>query len=340
MAGLSNFFRRGNVPPGDGPVTYRPVVKDEIEPALRLVLSSVGAPASDEQVLDFLSYSLDRGLDVNNLWVAVRGEQVLWALLPVPSPGKTMLIMTPPRVPARTPPAVVAALAGEVCEHWSRRGIQLAQMLIDPADQPVVHLYRDAGFTELAELLYLQRQVRSGVVAPAIVEGFSIECYSPANYDDFKSVVTRSYEGSHDCPVLNHKRDIEDVIAGHRASGEHDPALWFLVRRKSIASAVLLLTRGTQANLIELVYLGVAPEVRGTGIADWLVKLAIACTSQDGKSHFSLAVDARNVPALKLYYRNGLSRVGSRVAMIRELSPGTKEKLHPPFSSTGHAQVR
>jgi hypothetical protein len=32
-----------------------------------------------------------------------------------------------------------------------------------------------------------------------------------------------------------------------------------------------------------------------------------------------LAVDALNVPALKLYYRQGMQRVGSKLALMRDL---------------------
>jgi ribosomal protein S18 acetylase RimI-like enzyme len=37
------------------------------------------------------------------------------------------------------------------------------------------------------------------------------------------------------------------------------------------------------------------------------------------RSDLSLAVDSRNVPALRLYYRHGLRRIGSRTAMVKDL---------------------
>jgi len=36
-------------------------------------------------------------------------------------------------------------------------------------------------------------------------------------------------------------------------------------------------------------------------------------------TELTLAVDSRNAPAMKLYFRHGLKRVGSRSAMIRDL---------------------
>src|SRR3712207_8951894 len=40
---------------------------------------------------------------------------------------------------------------------------------------------------------------------------------------------TTLFRSSLDCPALNGVRDMEDVLAGHKASGEFDPALWFLL---------------------------------------------------------------------------------------------------------------
>jgi ribosomal protein S18 acetylase RimI-like enzyme len=33
----------------------------------------------------------------------------------------------------------------------------------------------------------------------------------------------------------------------------------------------------------------------------------------------TLAVDSRNVPALKLYYRHGMQQMGTKTAMLRDL---------------------
>ena len=45
----------------------------------------------------------------------------------------------------------------------------------------------------------------------------------------FAETILQTYRDSLDCPGLNGVRQIEDIIAGHKASGEFDPALWFLL---------------------------------------------------------------------------------------------------------------
>src|SRR6478672_183454 len=98
MSSLSNFLRPGDARFDDGgDIDYRPVQRSAIEPALRLILAAGNIPASDEQVLDFLAFALHRAIDVNSTWAAVRHGQILWALLPVVSPGRTMLMFSPTR---------------------------------------------------------------------------------------------------------------------------------------------------------------------------------------------------------------------------------------------------
>ena len=48
-------------------------------------------------------------------------------------------------------------------------------------------------------------------------------------------------------------------------------------------------------------------------------------------SQLSLALDSRNAPAAKLYYRHGMRRVGSRLAMLRDLrATADQVPLSPP----------
>src|SRR5690348_1731777 len=108
MSSLSNFLRPGDARFDDGSdMDYRPVQRSEIEPALRLILASGSGLATDEQVLDFLAFALHRAIDVNGTWIATRRGQILWALLPVVSPGRTMLMFSPTRLTHKTPLRVI-----------------------------------------------------------------------------------------------------------------------------------------------------------------------------------------------------------------------------------------
>jgi ribosomal protein S18 acetylase RimI-like enzyme len=50
-----------------------------------------------------------------------------------------------------------------------------------------------------------------------------------------------------------------------------------------------------------------------------MMRQAAAVVARRGMSRLYLAVDSRNVPALKLYYRHGMQRASSKVAMLKDL---------------------
>lgn len=336
MARLSNLLGRrdegGDRPdPGVRSLDCRPARPDELDAALRLLLAGAGGLASDEQVLEFLAFTNQRGVDVHDMWIASRQaaqpgpEQVEWALLPLVSPGRTMLLLTPNRLLKRlTPPSSVRALSDAVCAHFAQEGVQLAQLLLEPGQRDVRDVYTAAGFAELAELVYLSRAVKRAPAEDDLIlsPGFDLVRYDPESpqvHDLFARTITASYQGSLDCPGLNGMRDMMDVLAGHKAAGEFDPKLWFALMEYGQPRAVLLLNKSLQSDALELVYLGLVPEARGRGLADWMMKLALSCVAQSGRRELTLAVDAQNAPALKLYFRHGMQRLMTRVAMLRDL---------------------
>jgi ribosomal protein S18 acetylase RimI-like enzyme len=135
----------------------------------------------------------------------------------------------------------------------------------------------------------------------------------------FGSTISRTYIDSLDCPELNDVREIEDVIAGHKAVGRHDPSMWFLMCDHEHPCGVLLLSPTMQLGAVELVYLGVTPEFRGQRVGDALVHHALATAFARGFERLFVAVDSRNVPAIGLYLRHGLRHAGQRRAFMRDL---------------------
>jgi ribosomal protein S18 acetylase RimI-like enzyme len=70
---------------------------------------------------------------------------------------------------------------------------------------------------------------------------------------------------------------------------------------------------------LELVYLGLAPSVRGQGLGRLLMQRVLAIGARRHFDVATLAVDAANAPAMRLYRRCGYASVAQRVAMIRKL---------------------
>src|SRR5262249_28334113 len=147
----------------------------------------------------------------------------------------------------------------------------------------------------------------------------SWENYAPHSHVRFTQTILQSYQESLDCPGLNGLRDINDIIAGHRATGEFEPSNWFLLHYAHEPIGVLLLSRAQRTEVVELVYLGLVRAHRGRGAGDILMRRAAAVTARSRHGRLSLAVDAGNLPALKLYWRHGLQVVGRKLAMLRDL---------------------
>src|SRR6476620_7415439 len=108
MGRASNYIgESGRAPAQGGPggvpapaAVFRPAGPREVAGALRLVLGSPAQPADETQVYDFMQFAARRGINVACTWLAERDGAVMWAVLPIVSPGRTMLILGPGGVPA------------------------------------------------------------------------------------------------------------------------------------------------------------------------------------------------------------------------------------------------
>jgi ribosomal protein S18 acetylase RimI-like enzyme len=298
-------------------ILCRLVTAEEVAPALRLVLSA--DKASDAPVIDFLRFALARGIDTNATYVAIHDGHMIAALLPVPNPGRTLLLLAAPTFSTPLQRQAAAVLLEHVLNQYAATGIHLVQILLDPTEREAIDLYTQHDFTSMAELLYLQTSTRRAVRAPELSPGQAWINYSPNTHALFARTIAATYQNSLDCPALAGQRNIEDTIAGHRATGEFDPALWYLLLENDQPLGVVLLAPTPPAEAMELVYLGLTPAARGRQLGDLLLRQALYATHRRNLSLLTLAVDSLNAPALKLYYRHGLRRVHAKVALMRDL---------------------
>ncbi len=319
MNPLSNLDQEHDAAPPD----CRPATAAQIPAALRLILSNSINDAADSQIADFIRFSEQRGIDLSDMQIIAANGRLLWAVLPMVNPGRTALLFAAPVRTAKSHPTAVDLAIESICQRMAGQNVQLAQVLLDPSDQATIDAYTHRGFSKMAELIYLHRTLRPSLSPPLAppppAAEFQLQIYSEANHAAFATAIVASYQNSLDCPALNGVRDIEDVITGHKASGEFDPQDWFLLSRRDQPAAVLLMNRTPQVDAMELVYLGLAPAVRGLGIGNYLMNLALHRVRQRNFSGLTLAVDSRNTPAIRLYHRHGMQRLMSKVALMRNL---------------------
>jgi len=318
---LSNLsWLRGLRPPLEAAVDVqiRPAHDSELQTAVRLILATASGHPDEMQVRECLRLAGAHRQDAGGIWLAEQGGRVLSAVMPVVSPGKTMLLFVPTHLHGEQQTVLTRKLIDALCGRAAQQGVHLAQALLEVHDEGLQGMLIACGFGKLAELLYLQAAVGK-VAEPTLPPGCNWLTYSPSRHELFASTILATYQDSFDCPGLNGLRTIDDILAGHRATGDFDPEHWFILCEEQTPVGAVLLSKVLRTDVTELVYLGLIPQRRGHGLADILMRRAAAMAMASKHGRLSLAVDAGNVPALKLYWRHGMQVIGRKLALLRDL---------------------
>lgn len=178
-----------------------------------------------------------------------------------------------------------------------------AQLLLEPEAAAKRALADDVGFRFLAPLCYLERDATYPWVDPPEPLSANWFHYEPHIHADFAGVVAATYAESLDCPELTGIRPIEDALEAHKAAGPFDPALWELVQVDGQLAACLLLSRVSDGEGLDVVYMGVVPSWRGRGVGELLLRRALVQCRARGARRLTAVVDERNGPARRLYER-------------------------------------
>jgi mycothiol synthase len=310
---LSNLFSKGGQA-GD-PILTGKIPPDRLSDALSLMLAGPGQKAQMAQMVVFMQSAKARGMDLSQIRVAMRGGQMLYAALPSILPGKSLLLIA--GTPANPQSADAARLLlGQIVEEYQSADLCMMQTLVEPHDVELINLFQSCGFTRLAELVYLETQPRA-LNWKLPDDTWELVSYSPELHGAFAQAILESYQGTLDCPGLNGVRGVEDIIEGHKGSGKFEPEHWLLLRQSGRPAGVLLLARTPASDALDLVYIGLSPWARGKGLASELMKLAVSRALELSCGRLTTAVDAQNTPAIQMYYRVGMQRIGSRLALMR-----------------------
>jgi ribosomal protein S18 acetylase RimI-like enzyme len=281
----------------------------------------------------FLAYAHSIALDITRQVLALEsppdrhpagdlvghGERIAGMCLWVPSAGRTAMLFAPSLTEFPQAAAASQAAIGGALEDARASGVALVQAMMEPADGAGKSVFAAAGLTQLATLTYMERKPPVQPPPVSLPADLVLAPYEASTHEQFKKAILASYQETLDCPAMSGLRDAEDVIAGHKAVGPFDPQLWSVMLRGGRPVGCLLLAALPARHALELVYLGLAPEVRGQGIGRLLMNRVLAIASRRQFDWATLAVDASNHPAAKLYRRCGYSSVAQRVAMIRKL---------------------
>lgn len=311
--------------------------------AARLISETV--PDRQEAARRLVSSASRHGIDLSLMWAVFShtargaGQIPRQVCLATPGSGRTLLLFL-----SGPDPALPLGDPGEQTEErrlvleaaclgaQARLGgaLRLAQCLPEPSEHWAADALAAAGFMRIAELAYLHRDLAIPVPSdtpdgsdawPAGVTVRPVHGAAPGepDHDLLLAALERSYQNTLDCPELCGLRETSDVLASHRAAGVFDPSLWWLVLRRGEPHGCLLLNPGHDGHSVELVYVGLSPELRGSGLGRSLLFHGLRAARRRGARLMSCAVDRRNTPALRLYEFTGFEEVAARVAFVRRI---------------------
>lgn len=301
------------------PLGIRQASAEEVPQAVRLILDPAEGPAGEQQIRDFVELAHSASGPAGGLWLCEKRGQVVSGVLPVVSPGKTMLLFVPQRATDSAFESMTRMAIEACCRRAASAGIVLAQTLVEPGEEPIESLFGACSFVRLAELIYLQTPAPKTVARPALGAGLRWVSYSDQTHDLFGHTILSVYSDSLDCPALNGMRKIEDVLAGHKSTGLFSSDRWLLLCEGPTPLAVLLLNGVPRGNAMEIVYLGIVPWARRRGLGKLLMRQAMALCAEARVDRLTLAVDSDNAPALRLYWGHGMQQICRRLALMRDL---------------------
>lgn len=143
------------------------------------------------------------------------------------------------------------------------------------------------------------------------------------------ATVERTYKATLDVPELDGYRSTPDTLHGYLASSPASEPKWWLVQWRPIIQETeetsndhihpaessfqdcgCLLTSVHDETTLEVVYLGVVPELRGRKIGSLLLQFLSDYCLANRIERVLLAVDLRNSPAIKIYEKFGFKKIG------------------------------
>ncbi|MFI4874016.1 MAG: GNAT family N-acetyltransferase [Blastopirellula sp. JB062] len=257
-------------------------------------------------------------ISFDGLFVARRGERLVGAVWATEQPGRFATVWPAQLIPGESL-AVAKLLMQTVANFLSNLDIEIAQSLIatdKSSDQR--HLER-VGFRPITNLEYLfvqTAQLRSDLAQPEL-RGVALSCAEEAADE-----LIATYPGTLDCPELDGIRPIQDVIAGYCDTGVFDMSLWRRLEWKGERAGVMILAPTPDLQHLEVVYLGLRPEMRNRGLGKAAIQLALAAAEQRGIERLLLAVDQRNEPAIRSYMACGFLGYETRRLMVLRASGG------------------
>jgi mycothiol synthase len=303
------------------PIEIRAAGRNEIRHVLRTTLATEDRSAAqlEAQVTLFLQYAREMGLDATRSWWCLLNGREVGACTCLEMPGRTATLMLPSGRACTMDEEAIRTLVQHVVAEEETRDMRVIQCLLETQDAKNATAVASAGFREIAELLYLEWTAAARGESFGIPEEPARDAWATFGDESrtaFSRLVEQTYVGSLDCPGLTGLRDIDDIIAGHQAAGRFSSHRWQMLIRDGRPAGCILLAENPLQPVLEIAYMGVHPDLRGHGLGRVLLARALEIAHREAFTRVTLAVDACNAPALRLYHGAGFRPTTRRRAMV------------------------
>lgn len=274
--------------------------------ALSVLYSRLPASERDDQLAETLAAAARQDFSLDDLLIAEASGRIVGAILAVRRAGGAAFLWPPVVQDGPLAAETARELLAAVGRRADERGVVFMQCLLDPSDVAGRETLERGAIPYVTDLILLSRSLRGELPRPSVAD-LSVETYSAAENARFAELVASTYQGTLDCPVLASRRTGEESLESHRATGTFHDEAWRIYRRGAADEGILLLSEHADRNVWEVSYLGVIPGARGCGLGKAILCDGLALAAASGSSAIEIAVDAGNLPALRLYRALGFA---------------------------------
>ncbi len=271
------------------------------------------------RVTALLAAEKEGKISLEGLVAATSRNRVVGAIWCLNQPGRIATIWGPGLI-AGIPDTLANELVKHAFQFAKQAGSHLLQSLVGP-ENPLAgeHLAR-LGFRHITRLDQLNAFPEELNPLPPSDRLSFVPCQD-FRKASFEQLVTKTYEGSLDCPEVDGLRQIGDVLAGYHATSNNHPQHWYLVQERGETIGVTILAHHTANHQLELIYFGLLPPFRQRGWGKEILRFVIHLAKQIGCNSILTGVDQRNLPAMALYHQFGFLQADTKELFLLPLTP-------------------
>jgi ribosomal protein S18 acetylase RimI-like enzyme len=196
----------------------------------------------------------------------------------------------------------VPALLDRIEAQARRENLKQLAFVIPEWDEPAWRAYEESGFTLATEVLKLEVALEGPPPPASPPDGVTFRTYGDTDAPAVRELLDAAYVDWDDTYVpFAH----DDWLAFMTENDSFDPAYWFLAEAGGDLAGVCLTWKEGWIKDV-----AVAPDARGRGLGEALLRHAFASFYESGVRRIGLKVDAHNpTSAIRLYERLGMKVV-------------------------------